>query len=181
MSELGLESGRVRIVSYRTAWPALYVAEIARLASVLEPAGVRLALEHTGSTAVPGLGAKPIIDILAGLEHEADRAAAISAIKSAGYVHRGEQEIPGRDFFRRGDPRQYHLHLTRVGSTFWRDHLAFRDWLRTHPDSAAAYMALKTQLARQYPMDREAYIRGKTAFVESVLRLARVEREADPA
>jgi GrpB-like predicted nucleotidyltransferase (UPF0157 family) len=173
MGELGLESGRVRVVPYSTAWPALYATEMACLASALEVAGVRLALEHTGSTSVPGLGAKPIIDILAGLEHEDDRAAAISAIQRAGYVHRGEQEIPGRDFFRRGDPRQYHVHLTRVGSTFWRDHLAFRDWLRTHPDVAAAYMALKMQLARQYPTDREAYIRGKTEFVESVLHAAR--------
>ena len=59
------------------------------------------------------------------------------------------------------------------GSTFWRDHLAFRDWLRTHPEAAAAYIALKTRLARQYPADREAYIRGKTSFVEGVLHAAR--------
>jgi GrpB-like predicted nucleotidyltransferase (UPF0157 family) len=173
MAELGLESGRVRVVAYDTSWPALYAAEAARLVPFPASVGVRLALEHTGSTSVPGLGAKPIIDILAGIEHEEDRGSAISAIQRAGYVHRGEQEIPGRDFFRRGDPRQYHVHLTRIGSTFWRDHLAFRDWLRTHPDVAAAYMALKTQLARQYPTDREAYIRGKTAFVESVLHDAR--------
>jgi GrpB-like predicted nucleotidyltransferase (UPF0157 family) len=177
MAELGLESGRVRVVPYSAAWPALYVAEVTRLAPFLAAAGVRLALEHTGSTSVPGLGAKPIIDILAGLEDEHDRTAAVSAIGRAGYVHRGEQEIPGRDFFRRGDPRQYHLHLTRIGSDFWRDHLAFRDWLRSHPDAADAYMALKAQLARQYPTDREAYILGKTSFVESVLQAARSRRE----
>jgi GrpB-like predicted nucleotidyltransferase (UPF0157 family) len=173
MTELGLESGRVRVVPYGEAWPALYAAEAARLAPFLASAGVSVVLEHTGSTAVPGLAAKPIIDILAGLAHDTERAPTIVALQGAGYVHRGEQEIPGRDFFRRGDPRQYHVHLTRIGSTFWRDHLAFRDWLRTHPDVAAAYMALKTQLARQYPTDREAYIRGKTAFVESVLHDAR--------
>jgi GrpB-like predicted nucleotidyltransferase (UPF0157 family) len=178
MAELGLESGRVRVVPYDTAWPTIYAAEMARLAPVLKAAGVRLVLEHTGSTSVPGLGAKPIIDILAGLEREDDRAAAIAALVHAGYVHRGEQEIPGRDFFRRGDPRQYHIHLTCVGSSFWRDHLTFRDWLRTHPDAAAAYMALKTQLAQRYPADREAYIRGKTSFVESVLQAARPDREA---
>jgi GrpB-like predicted nucleotidyltransferase (UPF0157 family) len=173
MAELGLESGRVRVVPYSTAWPALFAGEVARLAPFLASSGVRLALEHTGSTAVPGLGAKPIVDILAGVEDELDRPAAIAAIRSAGYVHRGEQEIPGRDFFRRGDPRQYHLHLARIGSAFWRDHLDFRDWLRTHPDVAEAYMALKTQLAQRYPTDREAYILGKTSFVEGVLRAAR--------
>jgi GrpB-like predicted nucleotidyltransferase (UPF0157 family) len=177
-AELGLESGRVRVVPYSTAWPALYAAEAARLASVLESAGVAVRLEHTGSTSIPGLGAKPIVDILAGLEREDDRGAAIIALRGAEYVHRGEQEIPGRDFFRRGNPRQYHVHLTRVGSAFWRDHLAFRDWLRAHPDVAAAYMALKTQLAERYPADREAYIRGKTSFVERVLEVALPDRQA---
>jgi GrpB-like predicted nucleotidyltransferase (UPF0157 family) len=171
--ELGLESGRVRVVPYSDAWPALYAAEIARLTPLLAAAGVQLAFEHTGSTAVPGLAAKPIVDILAGLASEAERGAAIAALQAAGYVHRGEQEIPGRDFFRRGDPRQYHLHLALVDSAFWHDHRTFRDWLRTHPAAAAGYMALKRTLAERHPSDREAYIAGKTAFVEDVLRTAR--------
>jgi len=173
MTELGLESGRVRLVPYNDAWPALYAAEIARVTQSLEAVGVRLAFEHTGSTAVPGLAAKPIIDILAGLPTEEGRDAAITALQSAGYVHRGEQEIPGRDFFRLGDPRQYHVHLTRVGSAFWHDQRTFRDWLRTHPDAAAGYMALKRELATRFPTDREAYIDGKTAFVMGVLQEAR--------
>jgi GrpB-like predicted nucleotidyltransferase (UPF0157 family) len=178
MTELGLESGRVRVVPYGEAWPALYAEEAARLAPVLASAGVSLVLEHTGSTAVPGLAAKPIIDILAGLEREADRAPAIVALRGAGYVHRGEQEIPGRDFFRWGEPRQYHLHLTLVGSAFWHNQRAFRDWLRTHADAAAGYMALKQALARQFPEDRESYIRGKTEFVAEVLRVALPDRGA---
>lgn len=172
MTELGLESGRVRVVPYGEAWPALYAAEAARVAPYLASAGVGVVLEHSGSTAVPGLAAKPIIDILAGLAHETERAPTIAALRAAGYVHRGEQEIAGRDFFRRGDPRQYHLHLTRVGSAFWRDQRAFRDWLRTHADAAAGYAALKRALAREFPSSREAYIRGKTAFVEEMLRAA---------
>jgi GrpB-like predicted nucleotidyltransferase (UPF0157 family) len=178
MTEIGLESGRVRVVPHSDAWPALYAAEIARVSRFLAAAGVQLVFEHTGSTAVPGLAAKPIIDILAGLTAEDERTASIAALQSAGYVHRGEQEIPGRDFFRRGDPRQYHLHLTRVASSFWHDQRTFRDWLRTHPDAAAAYMALKRELAARFPADREAYIEGKTAFVEGVLREARANREA---
>lgn len=173
MTELGLESGRVRLVPYSDTWPALYAAEIARITQLLEAAGVRLVFEHTGSTAVPGLAAKPIIDILAGLADEEGRDAAIAALQAAGYTHRGEQEIPGRDFFRRGDPRQYHVHLARVDSSFWHDHRTFRDWLRTHPDAAAAYMALKRELAARFPADREAYINGKTAFVMGVLQEAR--------
>jgi GrpB-like predicted nucleotidyltransferase (UPF0157 family) len=122
---------------------------------------------------VPGVAAKPIVDILAGLAAEEGRGTAIVALQAAGYVHRGEQEIPGRDFFRRGEPRQYHIHLTQVDSAFWHDHRTFRDWLRSHPDAAADYSALKRSLAERYPMDREAYIAGKTAFVEDILRAAR--------
>jgi GrpB-like predicted nucleotidyltransferase (UPF0157 family) len=177
MSELGLESGRVRVVPYSAAWPALYAAEIARMGQVLSAAGVSLNLEHTGSTAVPGLAAKPIIDITAGLHSEDDRSRAIAAIQAAGYVHRVERDIPGHDFLRRGDPRQYHVHLTNVDSDFWRDHLTFRDWLRSHPDAAAEYMAIKQGLAQRYPADREAYIQGKTAFVEETLRTARQQEE----
>ena len=173
MTDLGLESGRVRVVPYDDAWPALYAAEIARLAAPLAAAGVELLLEHTGSTAVHGLAAKPIIDILAGLATESHRAAAVAALQTAGYVHRGEQEIPGRDFFRRGDPRQYHLHLTLVDSEFWRDHRLFRECLRADWATAAEYGALKQALAERYPADREAYIAGKTAFVTGVLRAAR--------
>jgi GrpB-like predicted nucleotidyltransferase (UPF0157 family) len=178
MTELGLESGRVRVVPYSDAWPALYAAEIARVSPFLAAVGVGLVFEHSGSTAVPGLAAKPIIDILAGLTAEDERGAAIAALQAAGYVHRGEQEIPGRDFFRRGDPRQYHAHLTTVGSAFWHDHRAFRDWLRMHPDAAAEYVALKRALAARFPSDREAYINGKAAFVEAVLREARASGEA---
>jgi GrpB-like predicted nucleotidyltransferase (UPF0157 family) len=181
MTELGLESGRVRVVPYNDAWPALYAAEIARISQHLDAAGVTLLLEHTGSTAVPGLAAKPIIDILAGLTAEEGRPASIDALRSAGYVHRGESEIPGRDFFRRGDPRQYHVHMTLVGGAFWNDQRMFRDWLRTHADVAAEYMALKLRLAERFPSDREAYINGKTSFVKDVLRLARGEwRECSP-
>lgn len=173
MAELGLESGRVRVVPYDAGWPALYAAEAARLAPYLAAVGARVVLEHTGSTSVPGLDAKPIIDILGGLAAEEERAGVIATLRAAGYLHRGEQGIPGRDFFRRGDPRQYHLHLTLVGSRFWRDHRLFRDWLRAHRDVADEYAALKRALAERFPADRESYIDGKGAFVEGVLRAAR--------
>jgi GrpB-like predicted nucleotidyltransferase (UPF0157 family) len=172
-SSLGLESGIVRVVQYDSAWLDLYVAESRRLRSILELRGVSLVLEHTGSTSVVGLAAKPILDILAGRPEDGPRGEAIKALESAGYVYRGEQGIPGRDFFRRGEPRQYHLHLTTIGSTFWDDHLTFRDYLRAHADVAEAYARLKYELAAQFRDDREAYIDGKTSFVQSVLKQAR--------
>ena len=171
--QLGLESGTVRVVPHDARWARLYSEEAARIHDALGSVKLRVALEHTGSTAVPELHAKPIIDILGGWHHDGDRELLIAAIQELGYVHRGEQEIPGRDFFRRGNPRQYHLHLTKRRGAFWREHLAFRDLLRSDAAIADAYGALKQELARMHPRDRTAYIDGKTDFVLDSLRRAR--------
>ncbi len=170
MSEpLGLQTGSVRVVPHDARWPALYIEEVARIEPILSSHGIALRVEHTGSTAIPGLDAKPILDILAGRRSDEERGAAIAALQAAGYQYRGEQGIPGRDFFRRGEPRQYHLHLVLIDSAFWRDHRAFRDFLRSHPDAAARYGLVKRELAARYPHDREAYIDGKTEFVTTIL------------
>ncbi|MGI8498857.1 MAG: GrpB family protein [Gemmatimonadaceae bacterium] len=174
---LGLTAGTVRLAPYDTTWPAFYVAEVARVEKNLAAHGIALSFEHTGSTAIPGMVAKPVLDLLAGRPAEVDRATTVAAIESAGYLYRGEQGIPGRDFFRRGEPRQFHLHLTLVGSVFWQDHRTFRDYLREHTDAAAEYAALKRELAERYPRDRAAYIEGKTAFVEAIPARARVSTD----
>lgn len=172
LASLGLEPKTVRVVPYDTAWPELFVEEQRRLDAILIKEGVALAIEHTGSTAIPGLAAKPILDILAGAPHPVALARAIDTLQHADYIYRGEQGIPGRHFFRRGNPRQYHIHLTLTGSDFWREHLLFRNYLRANPQVAAEYAALKHILAERHPFDREAYIEGKTEFVQRVLREA---------
>ena len=169
---LGLASGTVRVVPYDSTWPAHFAAEAEELRQRFEVAGLALVLEHTGSTAVPGLAAKPILDILAGYPAEADLAAYIGVLTEAGYTHRGEQEIPGREFFRRGNPRAYHVHLTAIESGFWRDHLTFRDRLRSDDALRDAYAALKRDLAARFTRDREAYIGAKASFVNEVLQLS---------
>ena len=178
---LGLESGAVRVVPYDTRWAAIAAAEIARISAVLDDRGLSLTIEHTGSTAVPGLDAKPVIDLLAGQAAEMNRANVIAAIESAGYLYRGEQGLPGRDFFRRGDPRQYHLHLTQIESDFWREHRAFRDHLRANPGAASEYASLKRRLAAQFPRDREKYIDGKAEFVHATLARIAGGGSASPA
>ena len=90
-------------------------------------------------------------------------------MERAGYVYRGEQGIPGPHFFRRGDPRSYHLHLAARDGSFWREHLDFRDALRGDRRLRAEYEALKLALAGRYPADRESYINGKTRFVRNAL------------
>jgi GrpB-like predicted nucleotidyltransferase (UPF0157 family) len=88
----------------------------------------------------------------------------------AGYTYRGEAGIPGRHYFRRGEPRSHHLHLVEQGSALWRDHLAFRDRLRAEPALAAAYGALKRRLASRHADDRAAYTEAKAPFIAAVLR-----------
>lgn len=164
---LGLVSGRVKVVAYDVAWPRLFADEASRIGAFLD--GLPLALEHTGSTSVLGLAAKPILDILGGHPLEADLSAYITAIERAGYVYRGEQGIPGRHFFRRGEPRSHHLHLALHDGGFWREHLAFRDALRGDARLREEYAALKLALAERHPFDRESYINGKTWFVRNVV------------
>jgi len=166
-ASLGLAGGVVRVASYDASWPALFADEARRIGDAL--GALPLALEHMGSTAVPGLAAKPVLDVLAGYPPGAVVATYVAALGRAGYVHRGEQGIPGREFFRRGEPRAYHLHLAVRHGTFWRDHVAFRDALRADPALRDAYAALKHELARRFPLDREAYTDGKTEFVRDVL------------
>jgi GrpB-like predicted nucleotidyltransferase (UPF0157 family) len=169
---LGLESGTVRVVPYDSTWPSLFAAEAERLRQRFASAALAVVFEHTGSTAVPGLAAKPILDILGGYAEGAVVPAYIGVLTSAEYLHRGEQGIPGREFFRRGNPRAYHLHLTAIESRFWRDHLAFRDRLRADNALRDAYAALKRDLAMRFPRDREAYIAAKASFVSEVLGLS---------
>lgn len=165
---LGLESGTVRLSESDHAWPRMFAAEAKAIRAELGPA-LPLELEHMGSTAVEGLIAKPILDVLGGYPPGACVSAYIEALVRAGYTHRGEQGIPGREYFRRGDPCAYHLHLAVYDGMFWREQLAFRDALRRAPSVRDAYAAIKMQLAERFPRDREAYTDGKNAFVRSVV------------
>ena len=176
-SSLGLESGTVRVVPYDDAWPALFAAEAARIGAVLagRPHPLPLELEHVGSTAVPGLVAKPILDVAVGRPALGALDPYVEAIAAAGYTYRGEHGIPGRHYFVRGAAdgrRTHHLHLVVLGGALWRAHSAFRDYLRRVPERAAAYAALKESLASRFPADRAAYTDAKAAFIEETVRMA---------
>ena len=159
----------VRIVPYDPAWPAEFEAERARLEPVLAPwlAGE---IHHVGSTSVPGLGAKPVIDILAEVTGLAESRAAIEPLHALSYWWAPYQE-ERMNWFCKPSPehRTHHLHLVVPGSVAWREELAFRDALRAEPETARAYEELKRRLANEHLHDREAYTVAKTEFVESVL------------
>ncbi len=167
---LGLESGVVRLVEYDLRWPALFAAEQERIRA--QCGALALRLEHVGGTSIPGMCAKPVLDIAAGRPRDAPPQGYVAALERAGYVHRGERGVPGREFFRRGQPRAYHLHLVEEGGPLWREYLAFRDYLRSEAEAAREFGEVKRALAARFPRDREAYIDAKSSHVQEILRLA---------
>jgi len=163
-------SAPVVIVDYDPAWPALYRREEAR---VLEAIGHLIqAVEHVGSTAVPGLGAKPIIDIMVAVTRLGDATQCMEPLERIGYqyVPENEDSIPERRYFTKGPPggRTHHLHMVELDGGFWDRHLLFRDYLRAHPQVAEEYHELKMKLADEYGSDRESYTEAKSAFIRSV-------------
>jgi GrpB-like predicted nucleotidyltransferase (UPF0157 family) len=170
---LGLTSKSVTLAAPDPAWPLAFAAVRDRLVAATEP--LPITVEHVGSTAVPGLPAKPIIDLLGGHPPNVDPRSYVRALEAAGFRYRGENGIPDRHYFVGEDSmgrRTHHLHLVAQGGALWRAHLAFRDYLRQHPDRAAEYSALKSALAARFPTDRAAYADGKAAFIAETLRLA---------
>jgi GrpB-like predicted nucleotidyltransferase (UPF0157 family) len=167
----------VVIVSYDPSWPIQFEAEREILQQALS-AWLVGPIAHIGSTAVPGLAAKPVIDIMAGVRTLADSRPAIAAAGKLGYSYapyRPDEE----HWFCKPSPlvRTHHLHLMPLGSSLWRQSLAFRDYLRAHPDTAAEYEALKRRLAEEHRLDREAYTQAKGPFIARITAVALSQRD----
>ena len=166
----------VELVDYNPRWPLSFDEEATRLRAVLDPSFI-VGLEHFGSTAIAGLPAKPIIDILIAVRSlAAARASFVEPLRNLDYVYWAENPKQDRMFFVRGMPpfgarRSHHVHVTEPDGEMWR-RLAFRDYLRAHRAEAETYAQLKRRLAVEHPTDREAYTQAKSAYVESVMRKA---------
>ncbi|WP_411881963.1 GrpB family protein [Polaromonas sp. YR568] len=160
----------VALLAYDPRWPGLFEAERARLQSLFP--NDFIAIEHMGSTAVPGLAAKPVIDILAGVESMAAARALVGPLCANGYTASAEFNagLADRQWLMRWAEghRTHHLHLVVHGGPLWAQRLRFRDALRGDAALAARYAALKAGLAAQYPRDREAYTEAKAVFVRAV-------------
>ena len=158
---------RVVIVGYDPAWPAMYEEEKALILGAIGP-WVK-GIEHVGSTSVPGLAAKPIIDIMVGVWNLDDAAYCIGRLVTVGYDFKPDDDIPERRYFNKGpQARHRHLHMTELGGEFWLRHLLFRDYLRSNPETARRYEALKRDLAARCQNDSMAYTDAKTDFIQSV-------------
>ena len=162
----------IEIVPYDPAWPELFRQESDALTRVLAPWLAR-GIEHIGSTAVPGLSAKPVIDIMAAVLSLETSRPAISAAASLGYCSFPYQADLEHWFCKPSAAlRTHHLHLVPVDSAQWVRSLAFREYLRTNPDIAAEYADLKRGLAERFRLDREAYTSAKGPFIDSIVEKA---------
>jgi GrpB-like predicted nucleotidyltransferase (UPF0157 family) len=167
---LGLTYGQVRLVDSDPGWPRAFVCLAAELRSALGELAV--AVEHVGSTAVPGLVAKPILDLAVGLAPATDPDHVIRAIGRLGYAYRGDKGDSGGLLFVLEDRpahRIAHLHVVPHGGEPWRQYLAFRDRLRSDADARAGYAEVKRRLGERFADDRQAYTAGKAAFVARLL------------
>ncbi len=160
----------VVILEYDSRWPLLFEEEKAHILAALP--GLDCTIEHVGSTSVPGLAAKPIIDIMIGIAELDQVMALIAPLAALGYEYCGDVGIPGNRFFRKGEPRSHHLHVFELNHPEYIRHLVFRDYLRTHSEAAQEYELLKRALAQKYPEDSFAYTMSKTEFVKSVEKKA---------
>jgi len=168
----------VVIVDYNPAWPKMYEQEKARIQEAISEYLVDI--QHVGSTSIPGLGAKPIIDILPVIRDVALVKHCVQPLALLDYAYFGEHGIPHRYYFRKPadittQPRTFHLHVLEKGHDQWRMMLLFRDYLRSHPKTAQQYDALKRELATKFGSDRVGYTDAKESFVKSILHAAIVE------
>jgi GrpB-like predicted nucleotidyltransferase (UPF0157 family) len=156
----------VRVVPYCSEWALLFEHEGALIRGVFGDELVEI--HHIGSTSVPGLQAKPIIDMLPVVQ-QIERVDLFNVgMEALGYEALGELGIPGRRYFRKGgDDRTHQAHVFQAGDPGVERHLAFRDYLRAHPGVAAEYGVLKAGLAQQFPEDIDKYMDGKDAFVKA--------------
>ena len=169
-------SEQVHIANHDPRWPACFEEERGRIEEVV---GRRLAeVEHVGSTAVPGLDAKPVIDVMVGLGSMSEADLCVEPLISLGYSYWEEGVEPHHRLFVRfvdagWTARTHNLHLVEAGSWYCVERLLFRDYLRNHPTTASEYVQLKRFLARRYKDDREAYTAAKKDFVTTVVEKAK--------
>jgi len=171
-------SAPIVIVEYDQEWPRRYEAERDR---IMEKIGSEIsAIEHIGTTAVPGVCAKPVIDMMVAVPGPGKADGLLTALSQIGYEDVTKIEDNDEWFYclgRGSCALYYHLHLVKADSEHWRRHIAFRNYLRAHPDTALEYCRLKRALARMYRTQREKYTESKTEFIERVVAEAR----GDPA
>ncbi|WP_212002847.1 GrpB family protein [Chitinophaga sp. HK235] len=178
LKEQTMEMNEIKVVPYTDEWASTFRQLAAIYQQHLE--GLITGIEHVGSTSVPGLAAKPIIDIDLLIKDPSQLPLVVAGLEKLGYTWRGDLGIPGRDAFGRNADTTpddgkgtawmaHHLYVCLEGCISLKNHLQLRDFLRLHPEAAKQYGALKQDLSVRYPYDIDQYIEGKTAFITGIL------------
>ena len=169
---LGTQTGHVEIAEYSPDWPLVFEREAAAILEACSPWVTEV--HHVGSTSVPGLAAKPILDMMPIAAGPAEGLEAVPRMTALGYLYDGESGIPGRFYFDGVvDGRTVaHVHMLPEGHPAASKHLVFRDHLRTHPDAAREYELLKRELASKYRDDRCTYTDSKADFISAIIEAA---------
>jgi GrpB-like predicted nucleotidyltransferase (UPF0157 family) len=162
------EIRQVIVTAFRPSWREKYEVEAAQLRSIF--GGELIEIYHIGSTSIPGMDAKPIIDILMVVHNIQKIDTYNKNMQNVGYIPKGEYGIPGRRFFIKGDElhHTHHLHVFQQGHADIARHINFRDYLIAHPKDASEYALLKQKLANRYPLDIDAYQAGKDQFIKGI-------------
>lgn len=165
----------IEVVEHDPSWKDLFRSESLGLEGAM--GDLALSIEHIGSTAVPGLAAKPVVDIMACVDRQRGPDDYLERLSDLGYRYVEQEDEPDRIFFVKGSPRTHHLHLVVHGSAIYWEHLMFRDHLLENEEALREYASLKRELASRFRDDRGSYSRGKREFIERTVALSRSTRE----
>ena len=167
---------RLGVVSYNPNWKDMYKEESEKIKNVLSD--IIIDIHHIGSTAIPGIKAKPVIDILVEVKNIEEVDKYNHKMKELGYEAMGEYGIPKRRFFRRGGvKRTHHIHIFQLGNEEIERHINFKEYLIAHPDKAREYSKLKEKLANKYTYDVENYTNGKSDFIKEIDKKAKLRKK----
>lgn len=177
MNGIGLKKGTVKLSAHNRRWKNLFEKEKKMLFA--EFRNKILEISHGGSTAIPGIPAKPIIDMFAVVSSLSVANHIKNKLEGIGYHYRGKEGVSGRILFVKGpeERRTHHLHLVECDNDEWKNHLLIKNYYLKHPDVARRYAKLKVKLAKKYPDNRSAYGKGKDDFIQSVIAKAKKERD----
>ena len=167
---LGLDSGVLHLSPYRDEWPVLFEVEKKLIADVIGDHIVDI--QHVGSTSIVGMPAKPILDIAIAVEDFETARVCIAPLANLEYTFKGENGIPRRHYFQKGEPCTHHIHMVEETSEEWTKLILFRDYLRSNQRVAEAYGDLKIDLLERTNEDRKSYQAAKSAFIDGVIRKA---------
>lgn len=172
---IGLKRGTVALSKHHDEWVEEFVKEKENLLKLV--GDIALDIQHIGSTSIPNLSAKPIIDILMAVKSLSDVSKIRQILEDNGYEYRENGSDDIQVLFAKGseDKRTHYLHITEIGSKEWQNSIGFRDYMRSHPEEVKKYEEIKLALASKYPDDRGEYTSGKKNYVEEVFKKARRE------